>query len=456
MTEQTKANLAAAVFFAACLLPAAGMLLPERTAAANQALAPPPILTRPDGRWNPALLQDTADYIGDHFAFRQELITMQAALEAAVFHSSAEDSVLLGRDGWLFYQQTLPGYLHTQPMSERQLYAAAHTLALINEYAAAQGAYMLFTVAPNKCSLYPQYLPETGSPLPGASDIDRLLPLLAQEGVPYADLFAAFRAQPETLYFRLDSHWNTRGAALAHDTLTAVLGVDDPFFPGGFETVRSHRGDLYEMLYPAGSALDEDIRFDRPFTFTHVGQPRSPEAQRIETEQPARSGSLLMFRDSFGNSLYPFMAESYGHAIFSRAMPYPLSLLEGADTLVIELVERNLDWLSSRAPIFPAPLRGLTGEPLQGSAQAQLHAADDGQLPGFHRIEGALTGAVDVQSPIYVRFGDTLYEACPSGTGTAYPFTLYVPESLAANQAQILYLADGILHTALPPTEAAP
>ena len=80
MTVQTKANIAAGAFLAACLLPAAGMFLPERPAAANQALAPPPSFTRPDGSWNPALLQEVSDYIADHFGFRQELITAEVFL----------------------------------------------------------------------------------------------------------------------------------------------------------------------------------------------------------------------------------------------------------------------------------------------------------------------------------------------------------------------------------------
>jgi len=445
MTVQTKANIAAGAFLAACLLPAAGMLLPERPAAANQALAPPPSFTRPDGSWNPALLQEVSDYIADHFGFRQELITAEAALEASMFHSSASDKVLLGREGWLFYQETLPGYLHTDPMTERELYAAAHTLALVQEYAAGQGASLLFTVAPNKCSLYPEYLPRVGTPLPGEADIDRLRPLLEQEGVPYADLFAAFRAQPDVLYHRLDSHWNARGAALAHDVLTN--GKAQPFFSGGWQAVRTHRGDLYEMLYPAGGALDETMVFDRAFAFTYVREPRSPEDQRIETQNPERTGSLLMFRDSFGNALYPFMADSYGKAVFSRAMPYSLTLLEetGADTLVIELVERNLKWLALRAPIFPAPQRGLTGEPPQGSVSARVKISDDGLLPGFLRIEGSLSGAVDEQSPVYVRLGGMLYEASPSGGGE-FSFTLYVPEDAQTEETQVLYLMDGSLY----------
>lgn len=445
MTEQTKARLAAAAFLTACALPAAGMLLPERTAAANQTLASPPRLTTPEGKFNPDVLVELTDYIGDHFAFRQELITMEARLEARLFHSSAEDSVLLGREGWLFYRETLPGCLHTERLSDRQLYGAAHTLSLIQEYAESRGASFLFAVAPNKCSLYPEYLPRVGEPLKGEDDIDRLRPLLEAEGVPYADLFAAFRGQNEVLYYRLDSHWNARGAALAHDTITAALGRDaEPFFPGSYRTERTHRGDLYEMLYPTGTALDENMTFDRPFTFTHVKEPRSPEDQRIETENPAKSGSLLMFRDSFGNALYPFIAEEFGHAVFSRAMPYPLTMLDGADTLVIEIVERNLDWLSTRAPIFPAPERGLTGEPPEGGAQAVLTAEDDGLLPGFVRLEGTLTGEIDDDSPVYVRLDGTLYEACPVGEA-AGGFTLYVPTDAAGASAEVFCLSEGAL-----------
>lgn len=451
MELKTKSRLAMAAFLAACLLPGAGMfLLPESEAAANQRLAPRPSLTLLDGGLNPAVLQQATDYAADHFAFRQQLITAGAVLEAAAFHSSAEDSVLLGREGWLFYRETLPGYLHTEPMSDRALYGAAHTLALLREYAEARGARLLFTVAPNKASLYPQYLPRVGEPLPGEDEIDRLLPLLERENVPYADLFAAFRAQPEVLYHRLDSHWNARGAALAHDVLLEALGKTgwEPFFGSPSRMERVHRGDLYEMLYPAGGELDEDAVFERGFAFRYDPEPRSAENQRITAVCEGRSGSLLMFRDSFGNSLHRFLADSYGRSVFSRSMPYQMALLDetGADTVVIELVERNLRWLAERAPVFPAPARGLQGEPPQGTAAASCSVTADGQCPGCVRLEGALTGGIDPDSPIYVQLGGALYEASPVGTAAeGAPFTLYVPEEAAAAETRVLYLAEGAL-----------
>lgn len=449
MNQRTKANLAMGAFLCACLIPSLGMLAPEEPAAANQVLAWPPALTAREGGLNPGVLEETTDYVADHFALRQRLITANAALEGAVFGTSAQDSVLMGREGWLFYRETVEDYLHTDPMTDRELYGAARTLALLTEYANARGARLVFTVAPNKASLYPQHLPYVGEPLAGQDDIDRLTPLLEAQGVAYIDLFAPFRAQDGVLYHAADSHWTNRGAALAHDTLIEGLGLEgrtEWFTQPGQET-GAHRGDLYEMLYPTGGKTEPETEFDRGFGFTAVRPIRSPEDMRIQTENPDRDGSLLMFRDSFGNTLYPFMADSFGKATFSRSVPYQMSLLEetGADTVVIELVERNLDYLTRYAPVFPAPLRELTGEPPSGEAAARITAWDSGQLEGYIRLAGTLSGPVDVDSPVYVRLGDALYEATPAGEAEqeVYPFMLYVPGGSPPEDAQVFYLLDG-------------
>ena len=243
-----------------------------------------------------------------------------------------------------------------------------------------------------------------------------------------------------------------RGAALAHDTLIAGLGKTDqePFFDGSYHLGEPHLGDLYEMVYPTGTRTEEDAAYDREFAFSYARPIRSAEDQFIQTENPDRSGNLLMFRDSFGNLLHPYLADAYGQAAFSRAMPYTMSLLDqtGADTVLIEIVERNLDWWATQAPIFPAPERVLNGVPPQGTAQARLTAAEDGLLEGYTRLEGRLTGDVDGDSPIYVQLGDMLYEASPVGeAGEGVPFTLYVPAEQAQADTEILYQFEGQLYT---------
>lgn len=451
MKLETKANLAMGAFLLACLIPSLGMLvLPEEPAAANQALAPPPALTTREGGVNPQVLGELTDYVEDHFALRQRLITANAALEAALFHTSAQDSVLLGEEDWLFYKETVDDYLHTDPLTERELFGAARTLALLSEYAQSCGASLTFTVAPNKASLYPNYLPYVGIPLNGEDDIDRLIPLLEEQGVAYVDLFAPFeeryRERGQVLYHAADSHWTNQGAALAHDTLMEALGGPTRW-EGAVWTESTHRGDLYEMVYPTGTRLEQEFVPAQGFAFQAVRPIRGPEDLRIQTECPGQAGSLLMFRDSFGNTLYPFMASSFGQAVFSRSMPWQMTLLDetGADTVVIELVERNLDYLAQRAPIFPAPQRGLTGTPPVGEASARVSALEDGSLAGYLRLEGGLSGPVDADSPIYVQLGGALYEASPAGESgeDEYPFTLYVPAGPALDDIRVLYLLDG-------------
>lgn len=448
MKLKTKARLAMGAFLVACLVPSVGMLIvPERPAAANQRLAQPPSLTQKDGSFNPEVFQEAADYIADHFAFRQELITADAVLNAAVLGVSAEEDVTLGRDGWLFYTETIDGYLHTAPLTQRQLWAGAHTLALVQEYVQARGARLLFTAAPNKASLYPQYLPDVGTPLEGADDIDRLRPLLEAEGVPYADLFAPFRAREDTLYFSADSHWNAQGAELACQTLLTALDRPCVQDTTGGPVMELRRGDLYQMLYPTGTDRLSDLCFEQP-SFHHIRQPRGPDDQRIETENPDLEGSLLMFRDSFGNNLYPLMAQQFGRALFSRSMPLQLSLLEqsGADTVIVELVERNLDYLAVYAPIFPAPERLLTGTPPQGLGQGQFSLSSQHPLEGYLRLEGLLPQA-DNSSPIYIQLGKALYEASPAGGewDKGIPFTLYVPQGTDLESACAICVQQGTL-----------
>ena len=115
---------------------------------------------------------------------------------------------------------------------------------------------------------------------------------------------------------------------------------------------------------------------------------------------------------------------------------------------MIELVERNLNYLSERAPLFPAPRRVLSGEPGTGGARAQVAVLEDGKLAGYVRLEGTLAGAVDERSPIYVEADGTLYEASPVGVSEDWeiekPFTLYVPEGgVGAEKIRVLYLLDG-------------
>ena len=439
MKRKTLALLFTAVFLLLCAAPFLGLLLTGGSAAgANEVLAVKPALRDWDGKLNSDYLAGWAEYINDRFSLRQEAVTAWAGLNAVLFRTSVTDSVLLGREGWLYYAPTLADYARSESMTARELWCAGRTLALLQEYAEAQGGRFLFTLAPNKNSLYPENMPEypRGD---GASNAEVFSAVLDEMGVRYLDLFAVFEAEDETLYFPTDSHWNARGAALAADAILSALGRESGYYAGVFNAAE-HKGDLYEMLYPAGKKTDGDLVYAPGFTFTASSQ--NPDAITLRT-QAGGSGSLLCYRDSFGRNLYPYLAESYAHAVFSRKNDYsPLELAPGG-TLAVELVERNLRYLNTYAPTLPAPQRedSLADSAESAATAAQLRIAN-GAPAGYTILHGDYGGLTpDAESPVYVRTDAGLYEAVPQPEG----FSICLPAGTAEKETEILFFREGKL-----------
>ena len=393
-----KKNIAYAAFAALilllCLIPSLGMLLPSQggEAGGNQALSRAPALRDAQGNWNPDYLSQMQDYAGDNFYLRQDMITAWSALNAKALQSSITEDVVLGTDGWLYFADTLPDYAGLTPMTDRELFSAARNLSLISEYCQSQGAAFLFTVAPNKNSLYWSNMPDLT--LPSARrphDAKRLAEALAEQGVAYLDFFALFQDQEEILYFKTDSHWNGKGAALAADAVNRALGRSSGYFDGPFTQSEVHKGDLYDMLYPAGDGLEEDQVYGGELSFEYDVPIRSAENLTIMTHGGGE-GSLLMFRDSFGNNLYPYLADSFDAALFSRSMPYRLDLVSQreADCVVAELVERNLRYLIQNVPVMPAPARELPEDFTVYGSGVSFKVEPSEDLPGYSLVTGPL------------------------------------------------------------------
>ena len=338
-----KYKIFTAAFLLLCILPSAGMLfLPPTEAAANERLTPVPQLKSEDGSWNQNVLDDATNYIADHFALRQEMVTANAMLQTGLLATSPAEDVIYGTDGWLYYAETLDDYQNRATLTDEEVQQIAQTIADMQAYCEARGAQFVFTIAPNKSSLYPEHMPARYLQSDSPGNYEKLKPLLEEYGVHYADLFTFLSEQDEILYLKTDSHWTNRGAALAHDFLMETLGLPHTAFAQAeYTTAETHRGDLYEMLYPKGTAREAQQAYET--TFSYVSEPRTAEDILIQPTSPAApNGRLLLCRASFGHSLHPFLAEDFREATITRQMPYPLEQVQAGDTVIVEIVERNL------------------------------------------------------------------------------------------------------------------
>lgn len=387
-------------------------------AGANEVLSKAPELVDKDGKLNDYFLNDAATWLSDHFFGRQELISVHNKTVSTLFGASSSDDVILGSNDWLYYEPTLGDYTGTAVATDRELFCAARNLALMQEYCESQGREFAFMIAPNKNSLYPENMPDYGA-VSQQTNAQALHKKLDEMGVSYIDLFAVFGEQEEVLYFAHDSHWNSKGAALGADSINAAFGVESSYFAADFSASEYHLGDLYEMLYPSFKDTEEDPVYGGELAFEFTGKATKADSITLETAS-GKPGSLLCYRDSFGNLLYPYLADSYGTCRFSRAVSYDLT--QEGDYVLIELVERNIPYLYTYLPVMSAPAREIFLP--EATATAQMASKSVKNPEGMYQVKGTLPVQADTDSPIYVVCDGVVYEAfCLADGG----FGAYVP-----------------------------
>ena len=305
------------------------------TRGENRDLAPPPVLapTWPAVAAFPAAF---TTYFQDHFAFRGRLVRWQGALRLLALRVSPSPTVIRGADGWLYYADdgAIEDYTNQSPLSAGELDTWATTLQHTQDWFAARGITYLFVIAPDKHVVYPEFMPASIHKASETSRTDQLVAhLQARTTVPVLDLRPALLAAKRgaRIYHRTDSHWNDVGAEVgAREILTRLDALAGGTVPGlaplplsayDRRDVQAPGRDLARML-----GLETWLSEDEP-----ILQPRHAAARVVEPAHPdenfdegrlvseATGTSLpraVIYRDSFGSALVPFLAEHFSRALF--------------------------------------------------------------------------------------------------------------------------------------------
>jgi hypothetical protein len=304
-------------------------------------------------------------YYGDHFGFRNLLIRCLSLARVDGLRVSSSPNVILGRRGWLFFTPEAVGadYRAVTPLTPRQLQEWQRVLEARRDWAARRGIRYLFVVAPDKQSIYPDYLPQVLQPrVQQPSRLDQLLAQLREHSdVNVVDLRPALREarRDERVYHRTDTHWNYYGAYFAYRRLAAELAGWFPSLrPLAREAVRFERedtegGDLAVMLGLSDRMTEhrlhllpiqrhstetgEEIAVPEPFRIKHL------QARVTRVSEPSLPRGVLFF-DSFGEPLRPFLSENFQHLVFAPEYVFDAELVERErpDVVIQLMVERKL------------------------------------------------------------------------------------------------------------------
>lgn len=346
------------LFLVVCLLPA--LLMPwfgHQGAESTSSVTRMPQLIK-DGSFNWDFFSKVNSYFSENFAFRKNMVSITGDVERDVFKSSAQDNVIVGKNGYLFYGSSADDYQGVNGLNSRQLSNIAEDLSMLQSTLGSKGIDFEFTVAPNKNSLYGQYMPKRYKANVARRNITRLTPMLKDAGVNYVDLYKLFDRQKEVLYHKTDSHWNNKGADLVNRALLKNLGRTYTVYDQNkLDKKADFQGDLFAMICPAYKNGDTEYYFDNEKTYNYDSKINSTFDPLITTTNRSKTGSVVMFRDSFGNSLLPFTAADYGSGYFSRSMPIDpdVAVSSKADSVIWEIVERNLYLVQAEAPVIGNP-----------------------------------------------------------------------------------------------------
>ncbi|MGB8353697.1 MAG: hypothetical protein WCD79_07420 [Chthoniobacteraceae bacterium] len=230
-----------------------------------------PLNTRPELSFKRALRdfpEDYEAYYNDHFGFRAALLQIGGYIGVKYANVPLSPYVIIGKEGWLFLKsgQTEDNFHGGPVLSDADLERWRLSLEHRQELLARRGIQFLFVIAPDKQTVYPEYLPDRyrrpNDPNPAQLLMDYLA---AHSKVHVLSLIKPLMDAKESgrLYFRHDTHWNTMGAYVGYREIMERLYE---WFPdlkprdrSEFQDVTEYtKGDLARMIGMPGYSAENE------------------------------------------------------------------------------------------------------------------------------------------------------------------------------------------------------
>jgi alginate O-acetyltransferase complex protein AlgJ len=311
-------------------------------------------------------------FLSDNFGFRDFLINRYYKEIRKRFGISGVDkTVLEGREGWLYFiaENQLQDFQGKTVLSEKELTTWIDAARKKHDWLKARGIRYLLVIAPNKQSIYPEFMPGSLPQLNGTSRFQQLRQRLQSQPLDFlVDLHTPMLTAKSQyqLFHKTDTHWNHRGAFVGYLAIIRSLQERFPneefrhdFHFGQDRTERCSEAVGCDLALMARSDQEvyetypvvDDIHLCRwPFPISQFGLTNidTTKGQYHFSKRCQRQQiRAVIFRDSFMNALEPFLSENFKESIYLWK-PYDQQNMEELlnhftpDLVVEEVVERDL------------------------------------------------------------------------------------------------------------------
>ena len=264
-------------------------------------------------------------------------------------------NVLIGKEDWLYYtgENNIADFECTSPFTASELQSIRSRLLDWNDQLSKLGIKFYIVFAPNKESIYPQFLPDRVIPGTKSCRIDQVMQELRSTQLSVLDLRDILRSEARStqVYHRTDTHWNAAGALLASREILSLIQKDFP------QLTLPSLGEYQEDLQPFSGDLAAFLPYDERFVERSISLiPLTPHRAKLEQAADRMIISsipdsplpgALIFRDSFSDALIPFLSEHFSRAVYAHSFSVDLDLVESEkpDIVIFELAQRYLTTL---------------------------------------------------------------------------------------------------------------
>ncbi|MGD8942548.1 MAG: sialate O-acetylesterase [Desulfobacterales bacterium] len=274
-------------------------------------------------------------YLNDSFSLRDPLLFAKRWLDYHLFEMTDTATVHVGRQGWLYSRNHI-GDVQKQACDDLMLIEQlALDLYAVDQLISASGRRFVFTVAPNKSTIYPEYL---GYIPPGSScgysRYDFLLEAFERyplkNFVRLENQLLNAKKSNRWLYHPTGTHWNARGAAVAADAIRQKI-EQDAAHERAFDHSQHrpvHHVDLTGRMLGLLAPVEDDT----------VIQLTSSES----VDRP----NAVIYGDGYIKNLLPYLSQIIGTLEVVRADSVPSRQtdedLKSADIILVETAEAHL------------------------------------------------------------------------------------------------------------------
>ena len=232
-------------------------IFPDPTLLEKRALSPLPPVASASQVFSDKFTNAFNDYVNDNFGFRKLFIRLNNFIDVTIFRTTSNQRVILGKEGFLFEQTDWDSFVHRHSsLSDQQLLKATRRVRTFQDRLKSRNIEFLFVMAPNKGTVYPEYLPGQGYLLNTLPERERWFAMLKEAGVNHLDVLPAILGAKKQrfMYYKGDHHWNKYASLIASERivnhLAEKLGMVRPTFE-----VLGAKPDRHEST--GGGALDE-------------------------------------------------------------------------------------------------------------------------------------------------------------------------------------------------------